>query len=137
MQLSQPDVRDKRRQGVENLTIGLHVLKVEDNRQHRIHTILRSVATSDYIKTRSVILRHEFAAPAGRYVLLPTTFNAGLTGDFLIRFFATCPANLRQLTTDAPKPSICPCISYPVCVTNIVVRRVSGLQKTDARSGEL
>ena len=129
VQLSQPDVREKRRQGVENLPIGLDILKVEDNREHRIHTILPSVSSSKYRPARSVILRHEFSGPAGRYVLLPTTFNAGLTGEFLIRFFATCKdANLRQLKTDAPKESIWPCFSYPVCVTNIIVRRVTGLE---------
>ena len=91
---------------------------------------METAGHSDYIKTRSIILRQEWTR--GRYILLPTTFQAGQTGDFLLRFFATCPkVNLRELTLDAPKPSMCPCVSAPVCVTTILIRKVTGLPKAD------
>jgi len=132
IQLSQRDIRERRREGAQNLVIGLHILKVEDNRKYRIHTLMETAGHSDYIKTRSIILRQECSR--GRYILLPTTFQAGQTGDFLLRFFATCQVNLRELTLDAPKPSMCPCVSPPVCVTTILIRKVTGLPKADFSS---
>lgn len=70
-----------------------YLIQVEDNRKYRLHTMLESAGHSDYIKTRSVILRTQNGP--GRYILLPTTFKPGQNGEYLLRFFSTCKANLR------------------------------------------
>jgi len=126
VQLSQPDVREKRADGVKNMTIGLHILKVEDNRKYRVHCkTLKTVGTSDYINTRSVIFRKSI--DRGRYVVLPTNFAPDVTGDFLLRFYATCNANFKELKLEAPAPSIWCCISPPTLATSLTVVSVQGL----------
>lgn len=126
---------------------------MEANRKYRVHTILAVECHSDYIKTRSVILRHQ-SINKGRYVLVPTTFEPGKTGDFLLRFFATSYVNLRyiinkkttityrihrffkyrELYLDAPKPSVWCCVTYPSRVTTVTVRKVTGLRNGDSFS---
>jgi len=138
VQLSQPDVRDKRAQGVKNITIGVHILKVEENRKYRIHAkTLTTVGSSDYIQSRSVIFRKSLGR--GRYILLPTTFAPDTTGDYLLRFFTTCHANLSLLKQDAPQPSpltFC-CIKPPILVTSLTVRGVKELKKPDTLGSSL
>ena len=70
------------------LTItNLFAWQVEVNRQYRVHRVHEAVATSDYIKTRSIFLREQL--PRGRYVVVPTTFRPLETGDFLLRLFSS------------------------------------------------
>ena len=103
---------------------------MEENRTCRVHTVMETVARSDYVKSRSIILHQD--CHRGRYVLLPTTFEPGRSGEFLVRFFATCRVRLRPLRLDAPRPSAWPCLPSPVCVTSVRVRKVSGLANNAA-----
>jgi hypothetical protein len=67
--------------------------QVEENRQYRMHSLQHKVASSIYINSRSVFLRTE--QPEGRYVIIPTTFEPGHTGEFLLRVFTDVPSNCR------------------------------------------
>ncbi|TKS80584.1 Calpain-5 [Collichthys lucidus] len=59
--------------------------QVELNRIYRMHATQKKVGGSTYINSRSVFVRIDL--PEGRYVIIPTTFDPGLEGDFLLRIF--------------------------------------------------
>lgn len=73
--------------------------QVEENRQYRMHSLQHKAASSIYINSRSVFLRTE--QPEGRYVIIPTTFEPGHTGEFLLRVFTDVPSNCRCAGTRA------------------------------------
>lgn len=58
-----------------------------------MHTIQKTVGSSTYINSRSVFVRKELKE--GRYVIVPTTFDPSLQGDFLLRVFTDNPATCK------------------------------------------
>lgn len=68
-------------------------LQVEVNRKYRMHTAQQKVAGSIYINSRCVFLRKEMKE--GRYVIIPTTFDPGQQGDFLLRVFTDVPSDCK------------------------------------------
>lgn len=68
-------------------------VQVELNRTYRMHVTQQKVGGSNYINSRSVFRRIEL--PEGRYVIIPTTFDPGLEGDFLLRIFTDVPSNCK------------------------------------------
>lgn len=68
-------------------------MQVEQNRRYRVHRIHESVATSDYIRTRSIFLREQLKQ--GRYVVIPTTFKPDETGEFIMRIFTSKDADAK------------------------------------------
>lgn len=69
------------------------VLQVELNRKYRMHSAQQKVAGSIYINSRCVFLRKELKE--GRYVIIPTTFDPGQQGDFLLRVFTDVPSDCK------------------------------------------
>ncbi|XP_028904265.1 calpain-5 [Ornithorhynchus anatinus] len=131
--IQQKPKRTSRREGRgENLAIGFDIFKVELNRQYRMHSLQQKVSSSIYINSRSVFLRTD--QREGRYVIIPTTFEPGHTGDFLLRVFTDVPADCRELTLDEPPRS---CWSgmcgYPQLVTQVHIFSADGLK--DSPSG--
>ena len=59
--------------------------QVEENRKYRLHVIHETVGTVTYINSRSVFESYNF--PEGRYVVIPTTFEPGQQGTFMLRIF--------------------------------------------------
>ena len=68
-------------------------LQVEENRRYRLHVIHESVGTTTYINSRSVFEHFNF--PEGRYVIVPTTFEPGHEGSFMLRIFTEENPNAR------------------------------------------
>ncbi|KAF0291460.1 Calpain-5 [Amphibalanus amphitrite] len=130
VQLSQKDQREKKHEGALNLCIGFHIMKVEVNRQYRVHRIQESAATSDYIRSRSIFWRDQLSR--GRYVLVPTTFSPGEKGDFMLRLFMGSDPQLRELVKEQPKPSCWPCITPANGVVVVKVVSATGLEKQDS-----
>ncbi|NP_001373571.1 calpain 5-like isoform X1 [Danio rerio] len=125
--LQQEDRRMKRREGSgENLPIGFEVLRVEVNRVCRVQCLCEQTASSVYMDSRSVTLRVTLGP--GRYVILPTTFQPGATGRFLLRFFSHSHVRLRELKEELPAPSMwrC-CIPDSSAVTTVHLLKASGL----------
>lgn len=54
--LMQRDIREMKKEGKAYLTIGMHVMKVEENRKYRLHRIMQGTS-SEYVNSRSVFLR--------------------------------------------------------------------------------
>lgn len=69
------------------------LLQVELNRKYRVHSPQQKVAGSIYINSRCVFLRKELKE--GRYVIIPTTFEPGQQGDFLLRVFTDVPSDCK------------------------------------------
>ncbi len=141
-------------------TIGFRVMKVETNRKYRVHTAMETAASSDYLPTRYVritdvralsvsrprpsiglnsqhfsyfrhiFLRKKFSP--GRYVIVPTTLEKGVQGDFLLRIFADDNFGFNELTKDRPEAAwwqICGIVE-PSLLTRVVVKSAEGLEDT-------
>lgn len=130
--LQQRDRRVRPSEGKgENLAIGFDIHRVELNRKYRMHITQQKVASSIYINSRSVFVRQDLKE--GRYVIIPTTFDPGMEGDFLLRLFTDVPADCRELTLDEP-PQTCwsGLCGYPQLVTQVHVMAADGLQAQDS-----
>lgn len=130
--LQQKDRRARPKEGKgENLAIGFDIHRVELNRKYRMHMIQQKVGGSVYINSRCVFLRKELKE--GRYVIIPTTFDPGLQGEFLLRVFTDVPADCKELTLDEP-PQTCwtGMCGYPLLVTQVHVLAAVGLQGQDS-----
>nr|XP_014348555.1 PREDICTED: calpain-6 [Latimeria chalumnae] len=135
--LQQQDRRVHKKEGKrQNLIVGFEIFKVEVNRVYRIHLVQvqQKVATSVYINSRSVFLRKTLKE--GRYVIIPTTFDPGVYGEFLLRIFTDVSSGFRELTLDKPEvtcwSSFC---GYPQRVTEVYVHSAEGLQSQDSFGG--
>lgn len=73
-------------------------VQVELNRTYRMHVSQQKVGGSIYINSRSVFLRLDLKM--GRYIIVPTTFDPGLEGEFLLRIFTDVPSDCRYGRTD-------------------------------------
>ncbi|KAM7412556.1 hypothetical protein PAMA_020099 [Pampus argenteus] len=130
--LQQKDRRARLREGQgENLAIGFEIHRVELNRTYRMHVTQQKVGGSIYINSRSVFLRIDL--PEGRYVIIPTTFDPGLEGDFLLRIFTDVPSGCKELTIDEP-PQTCwsGFCGFPSLVTQVHILKANGLAAQDS-----
>ncbi|KAM4743139.1 calpain-5-like [Anableps anableps] len=130
--LQQKDRRASLKEGQgENLAIGFDIQRVELNRIYRMHAVQQKVGGSIFINSRSVFLRIELTE--GRYVIIPTTFDPGLEGEFLLRIFADVPTDCKELTLDEP-PRTCwsGMCGYPSLVTQVHVLQADGLKGQDS-----
>ncbi|KAM9317872.1 calpain-5-like [Pholidichthys leucotaenia] len=130
--LQQKDRRATLRDGRgQNHAIGFEIHKVELNRKYRMHVPQQKVGGSIYINSRSVFLRVNLTQ--GRYVIIPTTFNADLEGDFLLRLFTDVPSHCRELTLDEP-PKTCwsGLCGYPSLVSQVHILQADGLAAQDS-----
>ncbi|XP_067084686.1 calpain-5-like [Osmerus mordax] len=104
-------------------------IRVELNRKYRMHTAQQKVAGSIYINSRCVFLRKELKE--GRYVILPSTFDPGQQGQFLLRVFTDVPSDCKELTLDEP-PHLTAVWGYPQLVTQVHVLSAEGLHGQDS-----
>lgn len=58
-----------------------------------MHVTQQKVGGSIYINSRSVFKRIDLTE--GRYVIIPTTFEPGLEGEFLLRVFTDVPSHCK------------------------------------------
>ena len=112
--------------------IGFHLLKVESNREYRLHKIIpgSDCGSSDYIRSRHIFLRKSLSP--GRYFIIPTTFDSGQDANFLLRLFSDKSSDLSPVLLDEPKDPCCfgcGCGSRPQVVTRVTVLSATGLQK--------
>ncbi|KAK1797096.1 hypothetical protein P4O66_008485, partial [Electrophorus voltai] len=128
--LQQEDRRIKRKEGSgENLPIGFEVLKVEVNRTCRVQRFGEQAASSVYMDSRSVALRVTLGP--GRYTVVPTTFQPGVNGRFLLRLFSHTDMKLRELKEDLPVLSLWWCCGPQLCaVTTVHLHRASMLSQS-------
>lgn len=130
--LQQKDRRATLREGRgENMAIGFEIHRVELNRTYRMHSPQQKVDSSVYINSRSVFLRLDLKQ--GRYVIVPTTFDPSLEGEFLLRIFSDVHSDCKELTQDVP-PQTCwsGLCGYPSLVSQVHVLQADGLAAQDS-----
>ncbi|XP_064113944.1 calpain-5-like isoform X6 [Macrobrachium nipponense] len=133
-QLMQKDARGQKQEGMQNLVIGFHIMKIEENRKYRVHRMHDAAATSDYIRTRAIFLREQLKK--GRYVIIPTTFRPDETGEYILRMFTSKDPDAKELVKDQPKIPWYSCAKKPSIVTTITVKCGQNLEKQSAFGGE-
>ena len=62
------------------------VVKVENNREYRVHTMHPKICSTVFRNSRSIFWHGTFRS--GRYVLIACTFEPLLEEEFLLRCFA-------------------------------------------------
>jgi calpain len=98
--LMQKGRRAMRDEGMDTLTIGfgLYYLKGGDAPRPLDTDFFRYNCSAGrskaFINMREVSVR--FRLPPGTYVIVPSTFNAGDEGDFLLRIFTEKPNNAED-----------------------------------------
>ncbi|XP_064113939.1 calpain-5-like isoform X2 [Macrobrachium nipponense] len=132
-QLMQKDARGQKQEGMQNLVIGFHIMKIEENRKYRVHRMHDAAATSDYIRTRAIFLREQLKK--GRYVIIPTTFRPDETGEYILRMFTSKDPDAKELVKDQPKIPWYSCAKKPSIVTTITVKCGQNLEKQSAFGG--
>lgn len=105
------------------VTIGIHVMKVENNRTHRVHQAMTPAGTSDYASARSIFL-HLRDVPVGRYIALPTTFAPREQSTFMLRIYSDYKIDPQVLLKHAPSMGLLGC-RQATSVTRITVVGVS------------
>lgn len=71
----------------------LIVVQVEVNRMYRVHTLPAVMGSSVFRNSRSMLLRK--VLPLGRYVVVPCTFQPGISGEFLIRIYTASSSGAK------------------------------------------
>ncbi|KAM9326348.1 calpain-6 [Gastrophryne carolinensis] len=119
-----------------NFIIGVEIIKVEMNREYRIHKMQEKekVASSPYMNLRSIFLRK--VLKKGRYVIIPTTFHPGISCAFNLRLFTDVPSNFRELLLDKPSVSCWNLLlGYPKRVVQVSVTNLEGIHQKGAEKG--
>ncbi|XP_061828254.1 calpain-5-like [Nerophis lumbriciformis] len=129
--LQQKDRKASLRRGIEAyFAIGFDIYKVELNRTYRMHSLLQKVGSSVYINSRSVFLRIDLKQ--GRYIIIPTTFEAKKEAGFMLRVFTDEVSRFKELTLDQPPRPSCMCLSgYPQVVTQLHIQQGNDLARQD------
>nr|XP_057935599.1 calpain-5-like isoform X2 [Doryrhamphus excisus] len=85
------------------------------------------ICGSAYVNSRSVFLRAELKH--GRYVIIPTTYDPDVEGDFLLRIFTDVACRCKELIVDVPRRTCwsCLCSGYPSLITQVHVLKAEGL----------
>ena len=68
------------------------ILQTDINRKYRMHDKLERVASGPFVLSRSVFNRIKLKK--GRYLIIPSTFDPGETGDYVLRMYAGNSLNL-------------------------------------------
>ncbi|XP_068107214.1 calpain-6 isoform X2 [Hyperolius riggenbachi] len=134
--LHQAAPRRRRSGRRDNFIIGFEILKVEQNRECRIHKMQgqEKVTTSVYAMVRSIFLRK--VLDKGRYVIIPTTFHPDISCGFSLRIFTDVPSHFRELLLDKPSVTCWTLLwGYPQRVSQVSVRSVDGVQQHGKAEG--
>lgn len=120
---------DKRVDATKNNdVIGFTIMKCDINRKYRIHEKQETVLSGTYIASRSTFARAKLTM--GRYCLIPTTFNPGAMGKYMLRVYGRGTFTAREAKLDIPKPPTC-CGSPKRSGTTVNITKGEGLKVDD------
>ncbi|XP_065178959.1 calpain-5-like [Sycon ciliatum] len=109
-----------------NLSIGYQLFKVEENRRHRVKTLPKAAGNVTFTNSRSVFGKFELSE--GRYVCVPSTFQPGITGNYMLRVFTEHASHAKELVMDQlKKPGWNCCVSSFTSIVSVTVNSVNGL----------
>uniref|UniRef100_A0A0N4Z0X0 Calpain catalytic domain-containing protein n=1 Tax=Parastrongyloides trichosuri TaxID=131310 RepID=A0A0N4Z0X0_PARTI len=119
--LTQKDESEGLKERENFVTIGIYVMRVEINRECRIHQPVEVVATSDYTPSRSTYL-HLQNLKNGRYIVIPSTYAPKETANYLFRIFTKGCSKIRVLQNHTSSPSRFISCYRPKCIIRIIVK---------------
>ncbi|CEF61728.1 Peptidase C2, calpain, catalytic domain and Peptidase C2, calpain, large subunit, domain III and Peptidase C2, calpain, domain III and Peptidase C2, calpain family-containing protein [Strongyloides ratti] len=119
--LTQKDENEGLKERESFITIGIYVMRVEINRECRIHQPLEVIGTSDYTPSRSTYL-HLQNLKKGRYIIIPSTYAPKETGKYLLRIFTKGCSKIRCLNNHIYYPSKLIKCYRPKCIIRINVK---------------
>ncbi|CAH1781191.1 unnamed protein product [Owenia fusiformis] len=135
--------KSQRGNGIQKQTIGFTIMKVEENREYRMHKPQEIIKSSSFKNSRSIFLR--LTLKRGTYVVLPCGFEPNQVGNYLFRVYTSYTNHCKELTEDKPTKgcawclcALCSCFwrcRYPQMVTRIKVIRATGLERQDKVGG--
>ncbi|XP_041359525.1 calpain-5-like [Gigantopelta aegis] len=98
---------DRRSVGIRdnNYVIGVTIMKTDLNRKCRMHDKQERVHAGPFVQSRSVFAR--VTLPKGIYCFIPSTFDPGQEGRFIMRFYSANVVSYKELKRDVPKPPGC------------------------------
>ncbi|KAF6037611.1 capn5 [Bugula neritina] len=111
--------------GSKNSSIGFTIMKVEENREYRLHRVADVITSSDYSTDRSVFLKTPLNA--GRYVIVPTIEKPGPVGQFFLRVYNSCGTVAKELMRDEPNSTKPCCGSAVFLAVQLTVTRAEDL----------
>ncbi|XP_052785082.1 calpain-5-like [Mya arenaria] len=125
--------KDKRGDKEENYAIGFSVYKSDVNRKYRMHDTLDMLSSGPFNISRSVLNRVTLSR--GRYCIVPSTYEPGQCGEYVLRMYASNHLNLTELLHDEPMPGKCCCFTRKrsqIAATQITLVKAEGLEPQDA-----
>lgn len=115
------------------MTLGFYVMRVELNRTFKCHRTYDKAGQSAFVNAREVFERLELEP--GRYVVIPSTFEPNIDGEFLVRVYTDRSNDMAELSLHKPETSFFSCLpifKYPTHQVSCIVTEVSALQKKGA-----
>ena len=105
---------------------------MEENRQFQLCETLPPVVakSGDFTNTREVFLRCKLAM--GRYVILPSTFDAGIVAPFMLRLFTEHKTFCHRLTHAQPPKTYLHAyglMKYPVGILLVTIHSTARLPR--------
>ncbi|BFZ00227.1 hypothetical protein BsWGS_03266 [Bradybaena similaris] len=116
----------------ENYCIGFTIIKTDLNRKYRMHDRMDRIHAGPFVQARSILSRLELKK--GRYCLIPSTFDPGFEGQYLLRLYSNVGLLLKEMIKDVPSPPRF--FRKPkVAATSISVHAVEGFKMPEGESG--
>ncbi|CAL1528622.1 unnamed protein product [Lymnaea stagnalis] len=123
---------DRRSLGQGNHCIGVSLRQTDLNRKYRMHDTMAEIHSASFIDARSILSR--LPLKKGRYCLIPSTFNPGYEGKFLLRLYSSGSVLIKELTKDMPGPPRC--FGRPTkAATAVSVKHLEGLRVPNLQEG--
>ncbi|VDI30156.1 calpain-5 [Mytilus galloprovincialis] len=116
--------------GGKNESVGAVLIKVDENREFRIHDMMKIVHQSTYTSARSLLSRIQIKK--GRYCVIPSTFDEGSESHYALRLYSSGNTNFKELLYEEPQSPKCGFICKPkIAATQITVISARGLKAVD------
>ncbi|PVD18345.1 hypothetical protein C0Q70_20894 [Pomacea canaliculata] len=112
----------------ENYCIGYTITKTDVNRKYRMHDRMERMHAGPFVQSRSILSRQPIKK--GRYLLVPSTFDPGQEGRYLLRLYTSSTPSVRELVKDEPGPPSC-FQEAKVAATAVTVSSAEGFTLAD------
>ena len=118
---------------VNHYPIGITLIRVEINRECRLHAKRDPVETTTYYDSRDSFAKLKL--PEGRYVMIPNTSEPSQTGDFYLRVFCDRKLTVTELTLHHPVGKWYLCLPQPQLCVQVDLVKAEGLIRQDQIGG--
>jgi hypothetical protein len=85
-------------------------LQADINRKGRMHDKLDRISSGPFVNTRSVFSRTTLQQ--GKYCIIPSTFDPGPIGKFLLRVYSSHNPELMYCVVMVTRPNVLCCHGY-------------------------